>query len=99
MSKYFFHLRNDVAVPDRTGLNLRTEMDAERYAKRLCTQLNQGGGDWTVTVTDQDGTGLFEVRADRQKVAYDDEVEPAEKRKLSVPPSGSARRGCRLWLT
>jgi hypothetical protein len=65
MPRYYFYLREDAAPPHITGAVFRDATAAKRFAKRLRGALTDhascAAAHWSVAVTDENGSTVFEV--------------------------------------
>lgn len=68
MARYFFHIMNSRALIDYQGLDLPDNSQARLHALAVTSQMmseidaNWKGEEWTMTVTDHDGTIILTLR-------------------------------------
>jgi hypothetical protein len=72
MPRYYFYLRDDSAPPHLTGAVFRDASAAKQFARRLRRALTDRAAcskaHWSVAVTDENGSAVFEVSGG--KTAY-----------------------------
>jgi hypothetical protein len=65
MPRYYFYLREEAAPPHITGAVFQDAAAAKRFAKKLRTALTDRAAcpkaHWSVAVTDENGSAVFEV--------------------------------------